>query len=279
MRLLLKILEEFYQTVVLMGLYRTKFQNCFHINCDNTELSNKDILDIVTVSLNNETVISYQIKFLKKNLLDPFFYTVIDNSTDPKEEKKILAVCKKFQVGYIKAPRNPFTLVNPSSSHGSTVNWIYEQYIKPRKAKYWGVIDHDIFPVKSTRIIYHLKKQPVYGFLQERKNVWYLWPGFSFFNADRVKGKKMDFMPSHAADTGSRNYKSLYSKLNPGKMNFPEHKYLRVGKGNMPQSDLAEFIGNWVHTFNASGWKNIENKRQKNKLVKDLLDGYLGKRY
>ena len=116
LRPLFKKLEECYENVVSIKLYRTRFNDCFHINCDNGEFSNKDILDIVTVSLNNETVISYQIKFLRKNLLDPFFYTVVDNSTNPKEEKKILKTCKKFRVGYIKAPKNPFTFVRPSSS-------------------------------------------------------------------------------------------------------------------------------------------------------------------
>jgi len=276
-RLLLKMLDGFYQKITLIGFYRVKFQNCFHINCDNTELPDKNILDIVTVSLNNEAVIYYQIRFLKKNLLNPFFYTVVDNSTDPKHAKKILEICKKSGVGYVKAPKNPFTFIRPSSSHGSTVNWIYKQYIKARNAKYWAIIDHDIFPTKPTRIIYRLNKQPVYGYLQKRKDIWYLWPGFSFFNAGNIGDRKMDFMPGLKGDTGSRNYASLYSKLKQGKLEFPKHRYLRIRKGETPQSDLVEFIGSWIHTFNASGWKRIGNKKQKNKQVKDILDNYLGK--
>jgi len=40
---------------------------------------------------------------------------------------------------------------------------------------------------------------------------------------------------------------------------------------------MVEYIGDWMHTFNASGWKVIKNKNKKNQLVKNLLDKYLKK--
>jgi len=177
-----KILKKLRQAYLVSNYYRTKFQNCLHINCNNKELYDKNILDIVTVSFNNEYVISYQIKLLKRNILDPYFYTIIDNSVDSKKQKKILKLCKRFNIGYIRAPINPYTNNFPSASHGSTLNWIYKNYLKPRKANFFGVIDHDIFPIRSTRIISPLKKQYIYGHLQERKEIWYLWAGFCFFN-------------------------------------------------------------------------------------------------
>jgi len=272
-----KILKKLRQAYLVSNYYRTKFQNCLHINCNNKELYDKNILDIVTVSFNNEYVISYQIKLLKRNILDPYFYTIIDNSVDSKKQKKILKLCKRFNIGYIRAPINPYTNNFPSASHGSTLNWIYKNYLKPRKANFFGVIDHDIFPIRSTRIISPLKKQYIYGHLQERKEIWYLWAGFCFFNFNFIKDKKINFMPNDIADTGCQNYYSIFTNIKKEEIYFPKHKYHKLREGNIPQSDMVEYIGDWMHTFNASGWKVIKNKNKKNQLVKNLLDKYLKK--
>lgn len=275
MKNILRLVGECYRKVALPFMYLSKFENRFHIYSDNKKLRDRNILDIVTVSLNNESVILYQIKFLKMNMKDPFFYTVLDNSTDRSEQKKIIKICKKFKVGYIKAPFNPCTYIFPSASHGSSINWVYRKYLSPRGAKYWGIIDHDIFPVKPTKIIPILDKQPIYGHLQKRDDLWYLWPGFCFFNTDKTRDVKMNFMPLEGADTGSRNYEPFYSKLNLKGIKFPIHKYSVLRKGDTPQSDMVEYIDGWLHTFNASNWRKVENREEKEKLIKKLLDKYL----
>lgn len=273
-KIVYKLLNQYYQVFATHRYYNTEFEDCFHINCNNKKLTNNKILDIVTVSFNNEYVISCQIKLLRKYLRDRYFYTIVDNSTNLVKQNKISRLCKNLKIAYIRPPKNPF-LKSPSQSHGSTLNWTYKNYLKPRSAKFLGIIDHDVFPIRPTKIIPYLKKQYIYGHLQERKGTWYLWAGFCFFNSNHFRSGKVDFLPSSFADTGSRNYNSIYTGLKRGKINFPEHSYFKLRKGNNPQSDLIEYIGDWMHTFNASGWMIIKDKNEKNQLVKNLLDKYL----
>ncbi len=56
-----------------------KFDTVFHFNCDNKPLSDKSRIDIITVAFNNDRVIAQQIRLLSKYILDPYYYTVIDN--------------------------------------------------------------------------------------------------------------------------------------------------------------------------------------------------------
>ncbi len=271
-RSLQKIAQRILAQLFLYPLYNLlTFDNVLHFNCNNKPLNNPERLDIVTIAFNNDMVIEHQVRLLNKYLLDPYHYTIADNSSDPAKQEKIMQIAKKTDISYIFLPKNPFTGIDPSLSHGSALNWIFRNYIKHRKAKFFGFIDHDIFPVQPTRVVDSLQENPVYGLIQERGDVWYLWPGFCFFQHDYTKDKKINFMPSKACDTGGGNWKSIYSELDKSKIPQLKHKYDQLRKGGVARSDWVEYIGDWLHTFNASGWFKIKNK---DNLVDALLNKY-----
>jgi glycosyltransferase involved in cell wall biosynthesis len=244
------------------------FQDRGQLNCDIHCHVDPHLIDIVTVAFNNELVIEEQIRLLRKHLLDRFNYTVADNSPDPEKRRIIRQLCQEQGVAYFVMPPNPFTGKDPSHSHGLALNWIYRNYLEPRKADSFGFIDHDIFPVRPTRIASFLEQSPVFGLMQTRGEKWYLWPGFCFFRRDFLAGKNIDFRPGKDCDSGGRNWESLYSCLDRRQVSCLKHEYANLRKGNDPQSDLYEKIGDWVHTFNASNWKAVPSK---NLLVKELL--------
>jgi hypothetical protein len=64
------------------------FANTFHINCADRPVG-PDEIDLVSVAFNNEQVIDQQSRLLRKYLLDPFCYTVADNSSDPEKRRKV----------------------------------------------------------------------------------------------------------------------------------------------------------------------------------------------
>ncbi len=234
----------------------------------------KDFIDIITIAFNNVSILKIQYFFIKKNLKDCYEYSIIDNSTKKNVSKLIKEFCKNENIEYVKIPQINITL-NPSDSHGLAINWAIKNFIKPRKAKYFGIIDHDIFPIKPTKIINILKKQEIYGHLQIRKAGWYLWAGFCFFNEKFINNKKMNFLPKNGMDSGGGNYNDLYKHLKLEKLYFPYYKIKKIGNNNIKQNDYIEYIGNWMHIINASGWFNNGNEKDKiNKKKKIIIKNY-----
>jgi hypothetical protein len=226
------------------------------------ENPNKKAIDLVTIAFNNEEVIYHQHRLLKKYLIDSYCYTVIDNSIKPAKAKLIEDLCRVQKISYIKLPYN---FSHGSDSHGFAINWAYANYVKKRNLDYFGFLDHDIYPIKSTSIIDKLTIQPFYGLKQERSHsIWYLWAGFCFFNQDYFKDKELDFSPcaieNVILDTGGSNYRKIYSNENAERFLFPEQCYKQLRKGNITQADMIEFIGDWVHSFNGSYWMDVPAK-------------------
>jgi hypothetical protein len=234
-------------------------------------LTNRNLVDLVTVAFNNDRVIAHQIRLIKKYMHDPYIHLIADNSSDPIMRQKIFKICRKNSVSYIHIPSHPYLGVNGSDSQGSAQNWVYRHYIIPRQAVCFGFLDHDIFPIHLTGLMDILKKQKIYGHIQKRENKWYLWAGFCFFERSFVQGKMLNFIPGDGLDTGGMNWSVLYEAIDLSKLIVPKHEYGHLREGNTPQSDWYEILGDWVHTFNASGWMDVAPKMR---LVDDLLNKY-----
>jgi len=227
------------------------------------------LVDLATIAFNNVAVIAEQARLLKKYLADPFAHTVFDNSSDPDCSQSIEAVCRSLDVGYIRLPRSP--VATPSESHGLALTWAYRNHLAPRGADYFGFLDHDVFPIRQTRLIELVQDQGVAGHLQQRGDRWYLWPGFCFFARGLVGDLKLDFMPAPGVDTGGAIWEPLYSKLDRSALPQLPHRYEGLREGGDPQRDLVEYIGDWLHMINASGWKDSPGKQA---LFDELLSGY-----
>ncbi|MEI6296920.1 MAG: glycosyltransferase family 2 protein [bacterium] len=272
-------IKEFYNFLYLKTketeFYNTPAVKCFKINYKDEELKNKEVLDIGSIAFNNAEVIEYQIKLIKKNIKDKYSYTIFDNSTDKETSEKIFNLCKEHDIPYLKLPNNPLTR---SASHGASMNWIYRNYFSKRKSKYFGFIDHDIFPIRPASITNFLKTQPIWGHYQERQNLWYLWGNFCFFNANIIK-EIPNFLSGTAqgilVDTGGLNWKNIYSKIDKDKLSFPRHYYENIREGNDPHSDMIEYIGDWLHLFNSSNWKEIQNKEDRDIKIKKIMNKIL----
>jgi hypothetical protein len=242
-------------------------------NCRNDPLDDHARLDLVTVAFNNEHVIAEQIRLLRKNLKDPFCYTVADNSADDRRGVAIERLCFEEGVPYLRLPRVRTFVPAPSLSHGRALNWLIRNYIGPRRARYFGLLDHDVFPMRPTTVIAKFSNAPAWGHLQRRDHRWYLWPGLCFFDASEIAIGELDFMPGRGTDTGGRNYESLFSSLDEEALEPPSHTYGRLREGDgSPQSNLYEEIGDWLHTFNASQWMPAVAGRER--LVAELLSRF-----
>lgn len=267
------------------------------------EVADRNILGIVTIAFNNELVIKHQILLLRKYLVDSFEYTVVDNSQDEKKSKLIQQICHQNDTGYIKLPQNPLQYKNaglsPSWSNGMALNWAYHNYIRRRNYCHFGFIDHDVFPIRKTSIVEYLIRSPIYGLIQTRNNKWYLWPGFSFFRTESLKHKKINFSVMKGLDAGGGNWRSIYRKYNKESLpniecyyadikdliamerkDWHKHKtVMELNYRNNPkapclvlESRLIEFMGDWMHTFNASNWlKTKDASKMLTLLMKEII--------
>ncbi|MCW3076081.1 MAG: hypothetical protein JWO32_690 [Bacteroidetes bacterium] len=228
----------------------------------NVSVNNKVPLHIFTVAFNNDLLLTHQIRLLKKYLTDDFVFIVADNSSDKEKRKKIKEICENNNIGYIAMPKNPFKMC--SDSHGICLNWIFKNYISVIEPKYFGFLDHDVYPVKITSVVNKLEEQDVYGHRQGMHDYWFLWPGLSFFKFSKVKGVPLNFLTSALGkrhlDTGGANWKLFFYKLNSERIKFPSHQYINLREGEVVQSDKMELIGDWLHSFNGSYWMNVKPK-------------------
>ena len=232
----------------------------YSVGSDNRPPSDVE-LDLVTVACNNSHVVSEQIRLIRANLSDPFAYTVIDNSSDQSRASEIELLCSRHDVPYIRLPRSRSSAYDPSSSHGRALNWAWTNYILPRSVRYFGFLDHDVFPLRPTSLIGHLHGQPVWGHLQTRGSRWYLWPGLCVFDARWLGRRRLDFMPGPGFDVGGRLYELLSSSLSQEDLEWPSLAYGRLREGGeVPQEHLYETIDDWLHTINASGWMPVAGR-------------------
>lgn len=229
-------------------------------------------VDLIVIAFNNEKVIELQIMRLSKYFKDPYELIIVDNSNDETKASVILDICVRNKTGYIRLPmQNKFKI---SASHALALNWAYRNVIKKRQPKYFGFLDHDVFPIKPVGIKQHLEKQKFYGLKHyaissSNPNIWdrntpafwYLWPGFSFYNFNEIKNiRNIDFLPLHIHDsffdTGGANWLSLYSLENTANLAFAQWEREQCADG-----DIVDIIDRaWVHTMNGSDWRKL-NKR------------------
>lgn len=241
------------------------------------EATDKKDIDIVTIAFNNDMVIRYQIELIRKYLRDAYCYTVIDNSNDKSVSEKIRDICLAKKVGYIKLAENKNS---DSASHGTALNWVYYNFILKRKLKYFGFLDHDIFPIKEISIIDKIEKSKIccYGSLQEKGERWYLWAGFCFFNFADICEKKLNFMCGDGLDTGGMNWSVLYKNIAKDSLLQVDQRYEKLTAGDIKQLNMYEiFDSSWIHSFNAGKWLKSDKITEKNKelALESLLNLYL----
>lgn len=246
-----------------------------------------DYCEVITVAFNNALVIDYQITMLEKFFKTPFRYTVFDNSTNEEESLRIEQVCKNKNTGYVRLPKQLYIKPGMASySHGIALNYIWKNFVSNSNATYWAILDHDIFPVKDFYVEEHLKEQPVYGLklvnrtsMRVKQHVWFLWAGFGYFRMDYLQNKQIDFRPdwNKNAETGSRNYCSLYQNLNEHHIKSVSEQKVCFGSNNFWENGYAYFDCGWIHMWNGSNYTNSTTWKTKMDNITQLLQKHLEK--
>lgn len=220
----------------------------------------KSGLLLIVIAFNNLEILKKQYEYLKKFLIEPFDYIIADNSDKEEMSSAIESFCYEHEISYIKIPKNPLTGLRASGSHGIALNWVYKNVIEKYPPTFFGFLDHDIFPIKEVSIEDKMDLG-FYGTIRNRKEpFWYMWPGFSFFEYEKIKKYSCDFSPHHAGragliflDTGGSNYYSIYRHLRKSGVNEAQSKLVNSNTGKEfikgeDSSQTFEIIDNaWLH--------------------------------
>lgn len=215
------------------------------------------------MAFNNSEVIEYQRRTLLKFFKYPFRYTIFDNSTQEDASQRIKSVCEKYSIGYIRLPKQEFLPKGYGSySHGMACNYLFNKYIRQGGAKYFGMLDHDIFLTKDFDISEKLERQFFYG----AKHRFYIWPGLWFMPMDKLLKRGIDFRPSlhHHGDTGARNAIIHFKNIDWNKYETVEdiHCFLDNTDNDIFRNGYSMMDGCWLHCWNASDYmgKGVNNK-------------------
>ena len=153
--------------------------------------------------------------------------------------------------------------------HGAALNWICRKHFAARRLPHFGFLDHDIFPCRPTSIVASLSRAGLFGRIDERGERWYFWPGFCFFSRHRVRVRELDFLPRRGLDTGGGNWQRLCRHVDRSTLPRVEATLEPLREGGDKQADMAERLGDWLHTINASEWRAADGKMA---LVERLLE-------
>lgn len=232
---------------------------------------------LLTVGYNNIWALDYQIRLIKKFLLDEFVHIILDNSIHQTISQQIQLLCKKYNVSYFRC----MTIPQRSSSrhHALALNWALRIIIPKFNFYIFGFLDHDVFPLYPVSILSHFKSgENFYGRYQERKQfkMWYLWPGFCFFSRQFFDVAQMNMLPGNHGDTGGSLYP--YLKLKTKKSGT----FVIENITNYTNSELSYEIYDltWIHTVALSNWNRRSTYfwEAKKELIKNLLDCHLENR-
>lgn len=234
--------------------------------------------DIITVAFNNYAIIPLHHHYLEKYFADQHTHIVCDNSTDTGASREIRDYCRQNGISYIRLPQNRLKKIGGSYSHACALNWVYRYVVRPRGAHYFGITDHDLFPVAPVSLAAILDRQHVYGPLRQRGQYWYLSAILSFFDNRFLDGRRVDFMPVNYngrdyLDTGGGLWRGLYSKLDRSRIDFCSERMENFKEGGCRHQDQVEiFDEKWLHTINGSYWKKIEIEKEG--IIPDLIKKY-----
>ncbi|MDX8462198.1 hypothetical protein [Mesorhizobium humile] len=214
-----------------------------------TTIRNRRVL--VTISFNDAQVIDWQTKLVARYVPEAI-HVVADNSTDLSARDAIRDICAKANVAFAAVPANPWIVreIDGGKSHGYALNWAWKNIVLANRPSMVGVLDHDIFPTERTDPFRMLDRARVAGLVRiapgER---WYLWPGFAFFNLDRLPTDRLNFGRDwlDGFDTGGLNWRCLYRQLSDEDLCKADYERIAVATDTAMDEALFERIDNWLH--------------------------------
>ena len=129
-----------------------------------------------------------------------------------------------------------------------------------------------MIPVKSNNHLHFLEKQPIYGLENRSRWAWNLWAGYCAFDFTFTNNKELNFLYdfSNGLDTGGRNFKNMYQKLDKKQLAFASNKQCEIINPKTKDLHWIEMVDDaWYH-IGGIGYAN--NFVEKSAVFVDLAE-------
>jgi hypothetical protein len=239
-------------------------------------------VDIIVIAFNNLEILQVQYTFIKKNILNPFKYHVIDNSTDNNISIVIKDYCTLNNISYTKLTLSP--------SRDTGISLSNAMNFTAKKIKFNNdlllFVDSDIIPIKKTNLEDNLQDNWFYGCKQINSNTGTMYLRSALFlclNRPEITNA-LNFSPCPGGDVGGSNYDTIFKRINPNKVadlksfkyysldesinNFKNNIFTMYNLNDNIQTyfnnnNLMETMDNWLHFINISDWNKKGSKMAK----------------
>jgi hypothetical protein len=228
-------------------------------------------VELFVIGFGRPDLLYHQHRLIKKYLKDDFGMCLVDNSKDG-DSPAMIAMCEKIGIGYMRSP-------SEKRLHPEALNFVSE-HCRRRRHRFWGVLDHDIFPRRSVSLIDKIKKAGFYGIGQAHTPTQshYIWPGFCFFSRKWLQGRVPNFdgirgeRKRDDGDCGSM-LAPLFTEDDWKNLVRSEHGYgyIRPQDHYGLQSFGYEFIDGWIHMTNASHWMDVPEPQERDRLLLEMI--------
>ncbi len=218
-------------------------------------------LELATIAYGKGWLIAEQVRLLQKYLEDDFVVLVVDNSDVGGGDPEVKGA--SVESDYVRPPREHYLALNYAA-----------RTFRFRESRFFGFLDHDVFPTRPTRILPMLEEDGFVGMGQRTPATGelYPWPGFCFFSAEWLAGRTLDFGGRGGGDVGSA-LAPLFAEEEWEKLFRLKHgqRAIREPDGVGFQSWGVEEIGDWLHLTNGSGWMDVPDPEGREAIVRKLV--------
>ncbi|WP_167449058.1 hypothetical protein [Mesorhizobium hawassense] len=229
---------------------------------------------LLTIAFGDAQCLDLQLR-LTRGLVRHDLHIVADNSASEASARENRQVCIARGAAYVRLPANPWTVKNPSRSHGAALNWMWHNVLKPAAPTAFGFLDQDLFPTQPCDPFEPLARAAFHGDLRWAGSQWYLWAGYCFFRFDAVSRKPLDFGLDWFAglDTGGANWQVLYRDVDPNAVPQRPITAFAALPGIELKQAYCEWRGSWLHEVGLDG--DLSLKAKKREAVLRLLEPVL----
>lgn len=231
---------------------------------------------VFTIAFNTPWVIDLLTASWAENVSDAAL-VVADNSKNREARAEHRRICTERGVPYVELPKN--WEWNNTRSHGVSLNWVYYNLIEPLSPSRFGFIDHDCFPTQPVTVESVFGGKQLAGWILRAKkypDMWYLWPGFCFFDYELTQGRELDFRhgTEWGGDTGVKNWDALYSKLDVSDAREAVSRMVAAPQG-WPVERMQVIDGRFNHVGAASYRPDLASAERKGALADFLWAEYM----
>jgi hypothetical protein len=241
-------------------------------------------IKIFSFVFNRPDILQHQINSIKKFLIGDCEINVVYDTRDNEYYEQFKNICQNNDVNFYCHVSEPGQ--TPSFYNGQVISWIYENQILKDDDDYMVIfLDHDMFLISDFNPYLEVGEYDVFGLLQTRKNIQYVWPGLCGFKKSSVKNIEFDFYPKivdgQSLDTGGGTYSLLSNqkiKFFDSGVEYPdEYCGLNLKDKSLTNGYNYElhFKGKFLHFRNACSWHNeyqVNDIEKTNLLFKILSD-------